>query len=94
MAWDDYFRFAAALVFVLALIGGLGLLLRRFGPGTRVTPGGAGGRLGIVEVKAIDAKRRLVLLRRDSVEHLVLLGMDQDLVIERQIPAPPSEATP
>jgi hypothetical protein len=33
----------------------------------------------------MDGKRRLVLIRRDGVEHLVLLGAAGDLVIERGI---------
>jgi flagellar protein FliO/FliZ len=33
----------------------------------------------------IDGKRRLVLLRRDGTEHLVLLGPDSALLIERGI---------
>ncbi len=88
MEWGLYFRFAATLVFVLGLIGLMALLLRRFGLTARVTPSAKKGRLAVVEVRPIDAKRRLVLLRRDSVEHLVLLGIGQALVIEQSIPLP------
>ncbi len=35
----------------------------------------------------LDGKRRLVLLRRDGAEHLVLLGLAGDVVIERGIAA-------
>lgn len=42
-------------------------------------------RLGISESLEIDKQRRLVLVRRDDVEHLVLLGSDQDLVVESAI---------
>lgn len=92
MDWSDYIRFTSALIFVLALIGLLAWLARRFGLAPRVTPEIARGRLAVVEVRSIDAKRRLVLIRRDSVEHLVMLGMNQDLVIERAIPC--SDAAP
>ena len=92
MDWSDYIRFASVLIFVLALIGLLAWVARRFGLVARVTPEAARGRLAVVEGRAIDAKRRLVLLRRDSVEHLVMLGMSQDLVIERAIPS--SDAAP
>jgi flagellar protein FliO/FliZ len=45
-------------------------------------------RLSIVEVLPIDGKRRLVLLRRDDVEHLVLIGTHDDLVVESAIRPP------
>jgi flagellar protein FliO/FliZ len=42
----------------------------------------------VVEVKTLDSRRKLVLLRRDGYEHLVLLGPSQDLLVEGGIPAP------
>ncbi len=42
-------------------------------------------RLMIVDAAAIDAKRRLVLVRRDNVEHLVMIGGPTDIVIETGI---------
>ena len=89
MDLDDYFRFLLALVFVIGLIGILAVLIRRFGSGgtqflnSRMA---RGRRLGIVETLTIDARRRLVLLRRDNKEHLVLLGASQELLIESEIP--------
>ncbi len=91
MEFEGYFRFFLALVFVLALIGVLTALARRFGLGYRGAPKrGKGRRLSIVEAIPIDAKRRLVLLRRDATEHLVLLGGGSDLLIESGT-TPPSE---
>ena len=47
------------------------------------------------EVAAVDPKRRLVLVRRDGVEHLRLLGSNSELVIETGIPAATvQESTP
>lgn len=92
MDLGEYFRFFLALAFVLVLIAGLAALLRRSGFGERLaaTPSSAGPRrLGLVEVRPLDAKHKLVLLRRDDREHLVLLGTDGDLLIESDIPAPP-----
>ncbi len=87
----DYLRFALALVFVLALIGVVAALARKAGfgfPAKAVRPGGA-RRLSVVEVTALDGRRRLVLVRRDDVEHLLLLGPTSELVIENNIkPAP------
>jgi flagellar protein FliO/FliZ len=94
MAGDNYIRFVAALVFVLALIGLFGFLLRRFGPnaGLPVQRRGTQRRLGVVEVLPLDARRRLVLVKRDGVEHLLLLGMGDDRVVETGITPPPEPA--
>lgn len=85
-----------SLAFVLALIGLFGLLLKRFGPGAGLpVRRKADRRLGIVEVLPLDARRRLVLVRRDEVEHLLLLGMGDDRVVETHItPPPPPPDTP
>jgi Meckel syndrome type 1 protein len=45
----------------------------------------AGQRLGISEYHVLDNTRRLVLVRRDEVEHLLLIGGGQDVVIESRI---------
>jgi flagellar protein FliO/FliZ len=49
--------------------------------------GRQGQRLGISEYFVIDKSRRLMLVRRDNVEHLILIGGAQDLVIEPNITA-------
>lgn len=93
MDLGEYFRFFLALGFVLLLIAGLAALVRRSGLGGRLALAPAGGgerRLAVVEVRPLDAKRKLVLLRRDDREHLVLLGGGSDLLIEADIPAPPA----
>lgn len=93
MEFAEYFRFFAALGVVLVLIAGLAALVRRSGFGGRlaIAPGAGGERrLALVEVRPLDAKRKLVLLRRDDREHLVLLGAAGDLLIESDIPAPPA----
>jgi flagellar protein FliO/FliZ len=86
---DSYPRYLVSLIFVLGLIGLFAWLLRRFGPPARLRGPGR-RRLSIVEILPVDARRRLVLLRRDGKEHLILLGQTQDLVIESGI-EPPSE---
>ena len=42
----------------------------------------------------LDSRRKLVLLRRDGCEHLVLLGPNQDLLLESAIQAPRDAASP
>jgi flagellar protein FliO/FliZ len=81
---DIYTRFVLALVAILALLGLFAWLGRRFGLAGRPASGGK-RRLAIVEIAPIDGKRRLVLLRRDHTEHLVLLGPDSALLIEQGI---------
>jgi flagellar protein FliO/FliZ len=83
---SNYLRLIVALGFVLALIGLFALLLRRYGPAAGLAVRRKGGRrLSIVEVMALDARRRLVLVRRDDVEHLLLLGPEDDRVVETHI---------
>lgn len=77
-------RFVFALLVVIGLIVALAWLLRKYGSG-RITLGGGKGRLGVVEASQIDAKRRLVLIRRDGVEHLILLAPNAETVIETNI---------
>lgn len=94
-----YLKFVAALAFVLGLIAALAWIIRRFGPrGMAAQHGKRGRRLAIVEVAPLDARRRLVLVRRDGVEHLLLLGATHDLVVESGVPggsaAPPAERVP
>jgi flagellar protein FliO/FliZ len=83
MSFDTYWRFLLALLFVVALIAGCAWMARRFGFAARFGATGGKRRLAIVEVLPLDGRRRLVLLRRDDAEHLVLLGLHNDLVIER-----------
>ena len=85
-----YLRFVLALVFVLALIGLVAWLARRFGlAGAAALPRGRQRRLAVVESLAVDGKRRLVLVRRDDVEHLILLGTGPDMVVEAGFTPPP-----
>jgi flagellar protein FliO/FliZ len=90
----DYLRFALAFVFVLALIGLMAALARRAGfgfPTKAIKPDGE-RRLAIVEVTPLDGRRRLVLVRRDDREHLLLIGPTSELVIETGITPPASFA--
>jgi len=49
-------------------------------------------RLGVMEQASVDRSRRLVLIRRDDVEHLIMTGGPVDVVIETNIAAAPREA--
>ena len=87
---DMYWRFLGALVIVVALIFALAWIAKRLGLGGRVASARGKRRLGVQEVLTLDSKRRLVLLKRDGVEHLILLGLNDDVVVETGI-VPPTE---
>jgi hypothetical protein len=79
--------FILAFVFVLVLIGLAAWLVRRFG-GNRLGANSARGRmprLAVIDAAAVDGRRRLVLVRRDNVEHLIMIGGPSDIVVEPNI---------
>jgi hypothetical protein len=88
---------AFAIVFIL--IVATFWLLRRFG-GTRIGGASRGRqpRLAVIDAAAVDGRRRLVLIRRDNVEHLVMIGGPTDVVIEqnivRAVPVAPARDAP
>lgn len=82
-------QFGAALAFVLALVALIAWLARRFLPGAVGVASGKRRRLWIVESLALDPKTRAVLLRRDEVEHLIVLGPHGAASIETVPGAPP-----
>ncbi|MEK9726176.1 MAG: hypothetical protein VW405_22180 [Rhodospirillaceae bacterium] len=86
----DYFRFVLALAFVLGLIAILAAVARRAGFGFPAAALKSGGkrRLAVVEATQVDGRRRLVLVRRDDVEHLILLSPTAETVVETGIPTP------
>src|SRR5262245_21595226 len=51
-------------------------------------------RLGVIEQASVDARRKLVLIRRDGVEHLIMTGGPVDVVIETGIEAPQASRLP
>lgn len=78
-----YWSYIVGALIVLAVLALLFIVIRSLGGRVR---GGKGARLGISEYHEIDKDRRLVLVRRDDYEHLVLIGGAQDVVIETGIP--------
>lgn len=88
----DFARYLGALLLVLGLIGGAALAARRFGLGGLVRPLGT-RRLSVVETLALGPRQRLLIIRRDGVEHLVFCGPEGTSVIESGIPAQPMPIT-
>jgi hypothetical protein len=79
-------RFFIAFLVVLALIGLTAWLVRRFGANRLGNAArGRQPRLAVIDAATVDGRRRLVLIRRDNVEHLLMIGGPSDLVIEPNI---------
>ena len=79
--------FLFAFIAVLALIGVAAWLVRRFA-NNRLganTQRGRMPRLAVIDAAAVDGRRRLVLVRRDNVEHLLMIGGPSDIVVEPNI---------
>jgi flagellar protein FliO/FliZ len=79
--------FFFSFVAVLALIGVAAWLVRRFA-GNRLganTNRGRMPRLAVIDAAAVDGRRRLVLVRRDNIEHLLMIGGPTDIVVEPNI---------
>ena len=89
-------QFLLALGVVLLLILLLAWVLKRLNTvSTRIGRQGEAPRLAVQEAIQVDHKRKLVLLRRDHIEHLVLIGGENDLLVEHHIlPQQPLQPAP
>ena len=89
MDFPDFIRAVAALALTLGLIGLAAVLARKYGPSAifRVQARAkAQRRLAVVETLMLDPARRLVLVRLDGAERLLLLGEGRELS-QAQVPA-------
>lgn len=79
--------FALGIVLILVLIGLwiMKVVIQTTGNMSR----GRGKRLSIVESVQIDAKHKVIILRRDNVEHVIMTGGTQDVVIESGLAVDP-----
>jgi hypothetical protein len=77
--------FALGIVLVLIVLGlwGLKLLTNTTGRMSGTTK-----RLVVVDKAQVDGKRQVIIVRRDNVEHVIMTGGPQDLVIESGLAAP------
>ncbi len=94
-AEDNIWTPIMALVIVLVLIV-LGLwLLKLVSRASGSIARGRQRRLAVVDTIALDAKRSLILIRRDDVEHLIITNGSNDVVVETGIAVPaPAEPKP
>jgi len=90
-------EFLGAIVILLGLVAILFWLSRRL-----IMRGRVGGgpereqhpRLAIIEAAVLDGRRRLILVRRDNIEHLMMIGGPTNVVIEQNIVHAVPEAQP
>ena len=74
----DFSRFFLSLAFIILLIWLSAYLVKRFGLDRKLRgTTGAGGRLQISEVLYLDPRRKLILVRADASEYLLMLSGDQ-----------------
>jgi flagellar protein FliO/FliZ len=85
MTPDDYFRVIFGLLTVIGLIGVAAIAARKAGLAT-FAPGVTGKRrLGVVETLSLDARRRLLIVKCDDREHLIILGAQNETLIDADL---------
>jgi flagellar protein FliO/FliZ len=89
-------HYLLALVFVLALVSAA-LLVKRFGNNPAAFKASLGVKLGkwdfnaperrlaVLETLVLGPKQRVLIIRRDNVEHLILIGPEGSSLIESNI---------
>lgn len=87
IAMPQPYLYLLVLVGIIVSLALFGVILRRV---VRTSQGidanrGRQPRLGVVDSFEIDRQRQLLIIRRDAVEHLVLIGGASDLLIESNI---------
>jgi hypothetical protein len=81
--FDGRFGSFLAIFIAICVVGVVvALVMRAWGRGIKPS---AGRRLGIVDAFDLDRHRQLVIIRRDHVEHLIMIGGPNDLVVESDI---------
>lgn len=100
----DFSRYFAALLVVLGLLGGVAVILRK-----GWLPSGLASfqgmdrrerRLSVKDSLILDPRRRIVIVKSDDVEHVLLLGPERETVLETRPvkaapvfrPEPPAES--
>ena len=85
MGFLDFVRAILGLANTLGLIGLAAYALRRYAPGLMERFQGTRGerRLQVVETLVLDPARRLILVRVDDEERLILLGEGKELIEPR-----------
>lgn len=90
----DIVRLLLALALVVALMGALALILKKLGLSENAHIKNQSGkkRLKLVETLPLDSRRRIAIVQQDDQEHLVLLGLNGDTIIQTNINESKSES--
>jgi hypothetical protein len=79
-------QFLLSFLIILGVIGAIWWIVRRFGSGRLgASTRGRQPRLAVIDYASVDNRRRLILVRRDNVEHLLMIGGPSDIVVEPNI---------
>src|SRR3972149_633681 len=81
--FDTIVLAVAAILFVIALGSLVVWAFKTFVTGRPAAPAfwrPRDRRLGVVETASVEARRKLLLVRRDEVEHLIIVGGPVDMV--------------
>lgn len=94
MEAEQFLRLVLALAFTLSLLGLCAWLFARYGRNLpALGRNNPNSRLGVIEWKPLDTRHQLLLVRRDNVEHLLLLSTNGSArVVERNIIPPGGNA--
>lgn len=88
--WEVLWLLLIILFVAAAIIAGA-LLWRSYidsgAPGAGIFKNKVEKRLEVVDQASVDGRRKLVLIRRDNTEHLIMTGGPVDVVIETGIQA-------
>jgi flagellar protein FliO/FliZ len=97
MDFDTIILLLAAALFVIAVVALLVWAVRTFFSGKSSSANflrPREKRLGVVETATVDGKRKLLLVRRDDVEHLLIVGGPVDVLVETGIKGRPHLGPP
>jgi flagellar protein FliO/FliZ len=84
MEYFEIARFFGGLAIVISLIYGCAWLAKRFGLDKKLRGAtGAHGRLAVADVMYIDPKRKLMLVRADASEYLLLISGESVTVVDK-----------
>jgi len=87
----SWLRIVLAFVIVFGLLGLMGFALKYVNQRGIKLPGMGDDsrRLKLIESLSLDVGHRLVIVKRDDKEHLLLLGSNHDIVVETNMESPP-----
>ena len=84
-------RMLVALATVVALMGGLAFVMKKFGlSGAQPKNQGKNTRLQVIERLPLDTRRHLVIIGCDETEHLVILGPNGETVLQTDLTTRPT----